>query len=108
MELNHIFVTQRRLRNVAQLPDLTRDVGVSLRVPPVILGELEDGTVFIIDGHHRCVAYVLSGRTTLQFGEYILCQVETPKAMFGCLTDSKTITRLLGTDIQTCSVQWPF
>ena len=81
---------------MAQLPDLIREVGVSLRMPPVILGELEDGTVFIIDGHHRCVAYHLAGRTSLRFGEYILCPVDHPKAMFGRLTDLKTITRLLG------------
>ena len=105
MELNHIFVTQRRLRNVAQLPDLSRDVGVSLRVPPVILGELDDGTIFIIDGHHRCVAYLLSGRTTLQFGEYILCQVETGRAMFGRLTDPKSIARLLGPEFSETA--WP-
>jgi len=95
MELNHIFVTQRRLRNVSQLPDLIREVGSSLRLPPVILGELEDGTVFIIDGHHRCLAFHLSGRTSLRWGEYLLCQVDQPKAMFGRLTDPNVVDRLL-------------
>jgi hypothetical protein len=96
MELHRIFVTQRRLRNSAQLPALIREVGLSLRVPPVVLGELEDGKVFIIDGHHRCLAYLLSGRDSLLWGEYVLCPVDHPKAMFGKLTDLSVIRRLLG------------
>ena len=96
METKHIFVTQRRLRNVEQLPDLIRGVGLDLRIPQVVLGQLEDGTVFILDGHHRCLAYHLAGRTSLAYGEYILCQVDYPKAMFGRLTNQGVVARLLG------------
>lgn len=96
MELHRIFVTQRRLRNPAQIPKLIRAFGVDLCVPRIRLGELEDGTVFIIDGHHRCVAALLSGRTRLHWGEYILYPVENPRAMFGQLTDHKVLTRLVG------------
>ena len=81
---------------MAQLSGLIRDVGLSLRVPQVVLGQLEDGTVFIIDGHHRCLAYHLAGRVALAYGEFILCQVDHPKPMFGRLTDPDVVGRLLG------------
>ena len=96
MELQDVFVTQRRLRNVAQLPELIRVSGASLRVPAIVLGELPDGTVFVIDGHQRCVAAVLAGRASLEHGEYLLCQVEHPRPMFGRLADQAVVSRLLG------------
>lgn len=96
MELSRIYVTQRRLRNPAQIADLIQGVGALSCLPPVRLGELEDGTVFIMDGHHRCLAYLFTGRITLYWAEFILFPVEFPRAIFGRLTDPTVIQRLLG------------
>ena len=96
MNLDRVFVTQWRLRNLAQLPALVEAVGDGACFPPVLLAEMEDGTVFIQDGHHRCLAFVLAGRTELRWGEYILLPVEHARALRGKLMEAKVIKRLMG------------
>lgn len=96
MNLNRVFVTQWRLRNPSQLPALVEAVGCGAPFPPVLLAELEDGTVFIQDGHHRSLAFVLAGRTKLNWGEFTLLQVEHARPMRGKLMDAAVIKRLLG------------
>lgn len=43
---------------------------------PIHLLELPDGTILIPDGHHRSLAYWLSGREWLDYGEFIFFRVE--------------------------------
>lgn len=96
MNLSRVFVTQKRLRNLAQIPALIEAVGDGGLIPPVLLAELEDGTVYIQDGHHRCFAFLLAGRSTLHWGEYIHLPVDTARPMYGRLTDPTVLLRLLG------------
>lgn len=96
MELAHLQVTQWRLRNPRQVPALIEAVGAGAALPPVLLAELEDGTVYIHDGHHRCLAYLLSGRIRLGWGEFILLQVEHARAIRGFLCDPAVVRRLRG------------
>ncbi|MGV3661615.1 MAG: ParB/Srx family N-terminal domain-containing protein [Prosthecobacter sp.] len=95
MNLNRVFATQKRLRNPAQLPALVEAVGHGAPFPPVLLAELEDGTVYIQDGHHRCLAFVLAGRTSLNWGEYVLLPVDHLRPLRGKLMDQEVIERLL-------------
>lgn len=94
MELEHIHVGQRKLRNPEQVAAMLATLDEGGALPSVLLAELEDGTVYIQDGHHRCLAYVLAGRKTLEWGEYLLLQVERGRARFGKLTDPAVIKRL--------------
>jgi len=59
-------------------------------LPPVILQELPDGSVEIVDGHHRYAAYHRAGRKVLNSWEYELNLVEfSAKRKFGKLTEDK-------------------
>lgn len=53
---------------------LAIETGVLL--PPIELAQFEDGSIQLEDGHHRLMAYYLSGRTSLHSNEYILTQKE--------------------------------
>jgi hypothetical protein len=88
MKIHKIYVTQRKLRNPAQVTGMVVAIRAGECLPRVILAELEDGTVEIQDGHHRCLAYWLSGREELEKGEYLLVQLEgSHKRRFGKIED---------------------
>ncbi len=76
MKLENIHVTQRKLRNVDQLPLMLKAIADDDYLPPVRLAEFEDGSIHVEDGHHRCTAYWLSGRDELEPHEYILVYKE--------------------------------
>lgn len=97
MDLDRVFVTQWRLRNPSQLPSPVEAVREGAPFPPVLLAEMEDGTVFIQDGHHRCLAFVLAGWKTLRRGDYTLLLVDHARPMRGRLIDAAVVRRLLGT-----------
>ena len=85
MRILEIYVTQRKLRHPSQIVEmmLNRE-----SLPPIILVELEDGTVEIHDGHHRMVTYWLLGRERLKKGEYLLLQLDrSHKRRFGRIED---------------------
>lgn len=88
MKLNEIYVTQRKLRNVDQLPLMLCAIADDDYLPPVKLAEFEDGSIHIEDGHHRCLSYWLSGRDELERHEYILVYKDDPdRVRFGKLAD---------------------
>jgi hypothetical protein len=87
MDLARLLVSQRTLRNPAQLPALVRAVLADLPLPPIRLSEDTDGAVQIEDGHHRALAYWLAGRTRLHWGEYTLEPRGRRRPRFGGLSD---------------------
>ncbi len=100
MELKKIQVGQARLRNPGQLAEMVATIEEGGALPPILLAELEDGTLYIQDGHNRSVAYVLAGRASLNWGEYILLPVEHARALKGKLTDPQVLERLQGPAIR--------
>ncbi len=96
MELNRIKVGQRALGKPAQVGVMVATLREGGALPAVLLAELEDGTVFIQDGHHRCLAYVLADRTKLAWGEHLLLPVANARAMSGYLCERGVQQRLLG------------
>jgi hypothetical protein len=56
-------------------------------LPPLVLSEGVNGVILVEDGHHRLVAYWLSGRTKLHKGEYLLVLKESHKRRFGKVAD---------------------
>lgn len=87
MDLTLLFVTQRKLYRSWQIPGLVRAIQNGDYVPPIRLGECEDGTIQVENGHHRAAAYWLSGRAELQTGEYVLFFRDQPRNCFGRISD---------------------
>lgn len=56
MEISEIYVSQRKLRCVAQLPAMIATLDAEDFLPPITLSRSEDGSIQIEDGHHsaRC------------------------------------------------------
>ena len=76
MYLGQLHITHWNLRNPAQINEMVETILSGGFLPPIHLLELPDGTILIQDGHHRSLAYWLSGRERLEYGEYILYQVD--------------------------------
>ena len=70
MQIAKIFVSQRKLRCVAQLPAMMNTLEVGGCLPRITLSRSRDGSVQVDDGHHRLTAIWLSGRTELEEDEY--------------------------------------
>jgi hypothetical protein len=87
MDITHLFVSQRKLRNPGQVPALVEAILQGDCIPPIRLTEAEDGTIQVDDGHHRLVAYWLSGRTHLRRQEYRLIQADRRRPAFGRVAD---------------------
>lgn len=87
MDINRLFVSQRNLRRAWQLPALVRAIRSGEAISPIRLSEAEDGTIQVDDGHHRIVAYWLSGRTHLEAYEYTLTPTDRPRPRFGRVVD---------------------
>lgn len=87
MDLQTLYVSQRRLRNPGQLPRLIAAVCASDPLPPILISEDDDGSLQLEDGHHRALAYVLAGRARLERGEYVLIPRERRRPRFGRLVD---------------------
>ena len=88
MKLANLHVTQRKLRNVDQLPQMLEAIAEDDVLPPVRLAEFEDGSIHIEDGHHRCLSYWLSGREELEKHEYVLIQKDDQdRVRFGTISD---------------------
>jgi hypothetical protein len=96
MDITNLFVSQRKLRQPGQIPALVEAIRNGDPVPPIRLSEAEDGTVQVDDGHHRIVAYWLSGRTTLKRHEYTLIQSDRPRPRFGHAADLLLRTGIAG------------
>jgi hypothetical protein len=87
MDITSLFVSQRKLRNPAQLAALVRAIRDGDPVPRIRLAEAEDGTLQVDDGHHRLVAYRLAGCTWLERHEYVLVQSNRRRPQFGHVGD---------------------
>jgi hypothetical protein len=87
MDIAILFATQRNLRRAEQIPRLVEAIQRGEKIPPIRLSEADDGTIQVDDGHHRLIAYRLSGRTHLEQGEYELRFTDKPRPRFGRLSD---------------------
>ena len=87
MDISKLFVSQRKLREPGQLPALVAAIQKGEYIPPIRLSEAEDGTIQVDDGHHRIVAYWLSGRTKLERYEYTMILTDRARPRFGLVTD---------------------
>jgi hypothetical protein len=84
MKINSILVTQRRLKRMESIPAMVQEIySYSSLQEPIQLVQLEDGTVYIKNGHHRTAAYALAGRTELLPWEYDLLFSDEIKPTFG-------------------------
>lgn len=84
MRIKDLYVTQEKLRNVGQLPDMIRFARCSffsvenlLEVKGhtkqrIVINKFPNGDLFIMDGHHRITSIYLAGRTYLRKEEYEL------------------------------------
>lgn len=82
-----MFVSQKKLRRAEQVSALIQAIQNGETLPLVRLREAEDGTVQVDDGHHRVVAYWLSGRDRLARHEYRLVLTDLPRPRFGRIAD---------------------
>lgn len=108
VKLQEIYVTQRKLRNVDQLPQMLEAIANGDLLPQVRLAEFENGSIHIEDGHHRCLSYWLSGRETLDEHEYVLIlKDEQDRVRFGKLVDLHgRVVELADTqDSKSCAVR---
>lgn len=83
MHILSIWVSQKKLNRCGQLQSLMAQ-GIT---EPICLGEYEDGSIQVEDGHHRLAAVWLSGRTELAKGEYLLVQRDGRRPRFGNIID---------------------
>ena len=87
MDITELFVSQRKLRHPGQIPALVQAIRDGDYIPPIRLAEDEDGLIQVDDGHHRIVAYWLSGRTKLERYEYTLILTDRQRPRFGRVAD---------------------
>lgn len=71
------------LRRKEQIAGMIQKLNDGGWLPPIIISQNEDEEFQLEDGHHRLVAYWLSGRTSLEEGEYILVQKDQWKPRLG-------------------------
>ena len=93
MQIENIWVSQRQLRNVAQVVSMQIALSRGYRLPPVAIACCEDGSYQLEDGHHRLVAYWLSGQYVLQSHQYFEVQKDRWKPRFGQI--EKLLDRVL-------------
>ena len=87
MEIQSIYVSQRKLRAPEQLVDMIRELEDGGTLPPIVLTRDENGTTQVQDGHHRLTAIWLSGRQHLRPQEFLLVESERSRPRFGTVTD---------------------
>ena len=83
MHIQNIWVSQRMLRRKDQIAEMIRTLTNGGWLPPIIISQNEDEEFQLEDGHHRLVAYWLSGRTRLEEGEFFLVQKDQWKPRVG-------------------------
>ena len=93
MQIESIWVSQRQLRNVAQVVSMQIAMSRGNPLPAVTIACCEDGSYQLEDGHHRLVAYWLSGQETLESHQYFVVQKDRWKPRFGKI--EKLLDRVL-------------
>lgn len=87
MQISQIYVSQRKLRNVAQLSGMIETLDEGGVLPPILLSRLENDSIQVEDGHHRLTAFWLAGRRRLDEGEYLLIEKDKWRPRFGTIVD---------------------
>lgn len=87
MDITKIWMSQRKLRNLGQVPLMIRELNEGNTLPPISLAMCEDGEVQLEDGHHRLTAIWLNGRQELLEHEYVLVEKDQWKPRFGRIAD---------------------
>ena len=87
MDITKIWLSQRNLRRAGQIPAMIKTLCEGGVLPPIILARCEDGEIQIEDGHHRLTAIWLSGKTDLDYDEYIVVEKDQWKPRFGRILD---------------------
>ena len=82
MLLEELWVTQRQLRRIDQIPVL---MTVPVFDTKIELQRCPDNEVEVVNGHHRLVALWLLGRRKLNRDEFILKEVDEGKHRVGRL-----------------------
>lgn len=83
MQIKELFVSQRRLRDVDQIQEMIVAIEEDRCLPRIDIWVDESGQFQVNDGHHRLVAYWLSGRRSLDRSEYLLIETESYRPRFG-------------------------
>ena len=80
MEIEKIWICQKNLKRSGQIPEMMSKLR---ELPPIELAETEDGEIQVVDGHHRLMAYYLSGQRFLTSDQYNLTQKTNWRAKIG-------------------------
>lgn len=86
MYIMDIWVSQRKLQRFHQVREMVNTLYIGGLLPKITLICCEDGCIQVQDGHHRLMAYWLSGRLELEPHEYILIQKDQDRPRFGKIT----------------------
>ena len=70
IELDKLYTTQSSAKRSHQIKDIIASIKDGDYIEPIHLSEIEDGVYRIEDGTHRAIAYYLSGKKELGYGEY--------------------------------------
>ena len=88
MQLATLYVSQRGLRRLEQIPALVEAIRNGDPIPPIRLSEDDDGSIQVEDGHHRITAYWLAGKHRLESQDYILFPPsDRPRPRLGTVPD---------------------
>ncbi len=87
MQISEIWVSQRKLRCVAQICAMVQTLEEGSCLPQITLSRSEVGSLRVEDGHHRIVAIWLAGRRQLEEHEYLLLEKDQWRPRFGMVTD---------------------
>ena len=87
MQIADIYMSQRKLRRVGQLPGMRETLEAGGCLPRITLGRGPDGHVQVEDGHHRLVAVWMAGRRELRKDEYLLVEKDMMRPRFGTVQD---------------------
>ncbi len=83
MQITDIWMSQRKLRRIHQIPAMMELLEEGGCLPKIILSRSEDGSIQVEDGHHRLTAIWLTGRQKLYKHEYLLLEKNQWKPRFG-------------------------
>lgn len=84
IEIEKIWICQKSLKRSGQISKMMSELR---GLPPIELAELENGEIQVEDGHHRLMAYYLSGQTELTSDQYNLTQKTNWRARIGKIDD---------------------
>jgi len=85
--LSKLLVSQLNVNRKEQIPDLVDKIKQGDYISPIRISEVDDNKFRIEDGTHRAVAYILSGKKYLEYGEFELVPFNKYRATKGLLTN---------------------